>query len=264
MKEVDIMGDYTGQWAILPARVRYDRSLPANAKLIYAEIAAKINECGYCFCYNQHFSDRFGLKPDTVSALIKKLEDAEYIRVDVDKSRVNSDRRRIFLTAKPYDFSEMGGPGKKSDTPAQGIGFKSDTVPEKNPIPIENNNLKTNTPYNPPEGDGAAGKKKTKDRSQPGWKPERFEGFYEFYPVHKNRVAAVRAWDKLRPSDELINTIARALKAQKASDDWQRGIGIPHPATWLNGQRWKDETAPSAAGAAVTAGPEEGDLEEWT
>ena len=82
--------------------------------------------------------------------------------------------------------------------------------------------------------------------------------------MHKNRVAAVRAWDKLRPSDELINTIARALKAQKASDDWQRGIGIPHPSTWLNGQRWKDEIAPSAAGAAVTAGPEEGELEEWT
>ena len=35
--------EFTGQWAILPARVRYDRSLPANAKLIYAEIAAKIN-----------------------------------------------------------------------------------------------------------------------------------------------------------------------------------------------------------------------------
>ena len=52
---------FTGQWAILPARVRYDRTLPANAKLIYAEIAAKINEEGYCFCYNQYFADRFGL-----------------------------------------------------------------------------------------------------------------------------------------------------------------------------------------------------------
>ena len=72
---------FTGQWAILPARVRYDRTLPANAKLIYAEIAAKINEEGYCFCYNQYFADRFGLKPDTVSSLVKRLEDADYIQI---------------------------------------------------------------------------------------------------------------------------------------------------------------------------------------
>ena len=238
------MGDYTGQWAILPARVRYDRELPANAKLIYAEIAAKVNEYGYCYSHNQYFSERFGIKPDTVSALVKKLEEAEYIKVDVDKSRVNHDRRRIYLTAKPYDFSEMGGIGFKSDT---SIGKKSDTVSGKNPRPIENNNLKYNTPYSPPERDGERGAKKARDKSLPQWKPERFEGFYEFYPLHKSRVAAVRAWDKLRPSDELIDTIARALREQKRSEDWQRGIGIPYPSTWLNGQRWRDEIEPTAA-----------------
>ena len=29
-----------GYWAVLPASVRYDETLPPNAKLIYAEIAA--------------------------------------------------------------------------------------------------------------------------------------------------------------------------------------------------------------------------------
>lgn len=244
------MGDYTGQWAILPARVRYDRALPANAKLIYAEIAAKINEEGYCYSHNQYFAERFGLKSDTISSLVKTLEEAGYIKIDVDKSRVNLDRRRIYLTGKPYDFTGEGGIGFKSDT---GIGQKSDTVSDLNPRPIENNNLKYNTPYSPPEGDGASGTKKAKDKSRPQWKPERFEGFYDFYPLHKSRVAAVRAWDKLRPSDELIDTIARALRAQKKSDDWQRGIGIPYPSTWLNGQRWRDEIAPTVR-AADTGG----------
>ena len=104
MIKIDGITNFTGQWAILPARVRYDKQLPANAKLIYAEIAAKINEEGFCFCHNAYFSERLGIKRDTVSTLIKRLEDAEYIRIDVDVSRVNSDRRRIYLTSKPYEW----------------------------------------------------------------------------------------------------------------------------------------------------------------
>lgn len=81
MLKIDGITEFTGQWAILPARVRYDKRLPANAKLIYAEIAAKINEEGFCFCHNAYFSERLGIKRDTVSTLIKRLEDAEYIRI---------------------------------------------------------------------------------------------------------------------------------------------------------------------------------------
>ena len=117
--------DYTGQWAILPAMVRYDKSLPANAKLIYAEIAAKINEDGFCFCHNAWFSERLGIKRDTVSTLVKRLEAADYIRIDVDVARVNKDRRRIYLTGKPYDWGvsdlnrvppKIGGTRFKSET----------------------------------------------------------------------------------------------------------------------------------------------------
>ena len=184
---------FTGQWAILPARVRYDRTLPANAKLIYAEIAAKINEEGYCFCYNQYFADRFGLKTDTVSSLVKRLEEAEYIQVDVCKGRANSDRRRIYLTDKPYHFNVMGG-----------IGFKSGTVSDLNPIPIENNNLKYETPYSPPEGDGAGDKlpeqpqkpkRKRAAKAIPDWEPEMFERFWQAYPRGEDRQGAVREWD---------------------------------------------------------------------
>ena len=76
-----------GQWAILPAAVRYDRKLPANAKLIYAEIAAKINEEGYCFASNRFFAERLGIKEDTVSGLVRRLADAEYIVIDPSKRR---------------------------------------------------------------------------------------------------------------------------------------------------------------------------------
>lgn len=41
--------------------------------------------------------------------------------------------------------------------------------------------------------------------------------------------------------------MARALKRQMASDEWQRGIGIPYASTWLNGRRWTDEDKPLPA-----------------
>ena len=147
-----------GQWAILPAMVRYDRKLPANAKLIYAEIAAKINEDGFCFASNRYFAERLGLKEDTVSGLVSRLADAEYITVDLDAERQNKDKRRIYLTGKPYDFT--GGIGFIS-----GTGKKSGTVSEKNPIPLENNNIIKNNPPKPPKGERRERRKPSGSRS---------------------------------------------------------------------------------------------------
>lgn len=48
------------------------------------------------------------------------------------------------------------------------------------------------------------------------------------------------AWDKLQPSDALINHIARALVKLKATEEWRRGVGIPYVATFLRGARWTD------------------------
>lgn len=224
--------DYVGQWAILPAMVRYDKALPANAKLIYAEIAAKINEDGYCFAHNKYFSERFGIKPDTVSNLVKRLVDAGYIIVDIDGSRLNSDRRRIYLTGKPYDFT--GGIGFKS-----GTGNKSEGVSEINPIPTENRELKYNTPLYPPKGGRREPKRDAK--KEPDWQPERFKAFWAAYPRGESKQAAIAAWDKLHADEGLLDLMAAALKRQLSSPDWQRGIGIPYASTWLNKRRWEDE-----------------------
>ena len=238
-----------GQWAILPAMVRYDPHLPPNAKLIYAEIAAKINEEGYCFAHNRYFAERFKLKEDTVSSLIKRLADNEYIKLDLDTSRGNMDKRRIYLTGKPYDFT-----GKISE---EGIGFKSGTgkisegVSDLNPGLIENSNLKLNTPYSPPEGDGTPKPKKKGRRAdykeRPDFEPDIFDDFWKAYPRGENKQAAIRAWDKLKPDAELRHAMALGLKRQLKSPDWQQGFGIPHASTWINGRRWEDDLNKAAS-----------------
>lgn len=247
--------EFTGQWAILPARVRYDRSLPANAKLIYAEIAAKINEEGFCFCHNAYFSERLGVKRDTVGTLVKRLEDAGYIRVDIDVARGNTDRRRIYLTAKPYEWGVPDlnrVPQKKKGTPK-----KPDTVPDLNRGPIENGDIQDNPPEAPQRG-----RARREPKKEPDWKPERFAAFWSSYPRGESKQAAIAAWDKLRPSDELLVIMAKALKRQMQTEQWQRGIGIPYASTWLNQRRWEDEGGKPVPSWPV--GPAGGELPVWT
>lgn len=56
-------------------------------------------------------------------------------------------------------------------------------------------------------------------------------------------MGAVRAWDRLKPDDALIDTIGRALQTLKASEAWREGYGIPYASTFLNQRRWEDAGA---------------------
>ena len=71
----------------------------------------------------------------------------------------------------------------------------------------------------------------------------RFEDFWKLYPKKKGKESAKKAWEKLNPSDELVETILSAVQKQASSSDWTKDGGqfIPYPATWLNGHRWEDE-----------------------
>lgn len=74
--------------------------------------------------------------------------------------------------------------------------------------------------------------------------PDGFDAFWNSYPRKEGKKAARKAWDKIRPDSVLQMQISNALRSQKECDQWTRDGGqfIPHPATWLNGERWKDET----------------------
>lgn len=117
------------------------------------------------------------------------------------------------------------------------------------PLPCSNHVDNTIPPIVPPEGDGAQKRSKRTARSKatPDWKPDRFAKFWAYYPRGEAKQRAIQAWDRLRPSDELIDTMAAALQCQKQRKDWLEGIGIPYASTWLNGRRWEDEIRESVA-----------------
>lgn len=77
-------------YAVIPANVRYDKSLIPNAKLLYGEITALCNEKGYCWATNDYFSQIYSVSKRTIQTWIKSLSDAGYISLEfVNTNDVN-------------------------------------------------------------------------------------------------------------------------------------------------------------------------------
>lgn len=76
-----------GYYAIIPATVRYDDQIPANAKLLYGEILALLNADGICFASNQYFAELYGVTVKSISRLISALEDAGYISLEIERNK---------------------------------------------------------------------------------------------------------------------------------------------------------------------------------
>lgn len=217
---------------MLPAKVRYDESLRPNAKLLYAEITALADMTGYCWASNEYLAQLFGIAPRTVSDLIGTLQQRGYIAVEVVRDERNAVIERKIHVDRPM-ASEQPPIAKNGYTPVAENGV---TPIAKNGYKNNINNI-NNIPPIVPQG----GRRKREPKKAPEWKPERFAAFWDSYPRGESKQAAITAWDKLQPDDELLVTMAKALKRQMQTELWRRGIGIPYASTWLNQRRWEDK-----------------------
>ena len=88
----------------------------------------------------------------------------------------------------------------------------------------------------------------TKERKETKQKKESeeapfFQEFWNIYPRKEAKVNARKAFKRINPSEEEFKIILSALEKKIKSHDWKKEDGhfIPHPASWLNGERWLDE-----------------------
>ena len=238
-------------WAVLPASVRYDPELPPNAKLLYAELSALADATGYCFASNEYFAGNFELNVKSIQRLLKALADRGYIIVDVVRDAETNAvlERKIFVGINPAGCFVPPSPQNCGDPSPQKSG---DPSPQN--CGVEQLNNINNNPPTPQGGKGV--RRRKEPRAAPDWKPDRFDGLWKFYPQQgrKNKQGAMDAWDKLRPDDELIARIGRALVKLKATEEWRRGIGIPYVATFLRNARWVDADELDASDGAPGGG----------
>lgn len=67
-------------WAVLPAKVRYDKRLSASEKVLFTELSAMTNVKGYSYATNRYFATLYDVSVSTVSRWISNLEKCNHIK----------------------------------------------------------------------------------------------------------------------------------------------------------------------------------------
>ena len=125
-------------YAVVPADVRYDKSLPDKAKLLYGEITALSNQQGYCWAENEHFEELYDVNERTVRRWINALVGKGYIRRELEYAADGKTikRRRLIinrgLQERVDDCHEMSPPGGKNVPTPGGKNVPTQLINNKN------------------------------------------------------------------------------------------------------------------------------------
>lgn len=194
-------------------------------KLVLIKLADNASDIGECWPSYQHIADQCEIDRSTVRKHIKQLEAQGFLRIENREGPKGNSTNLYFLN--------LWAVGQKS-TP---VGPESTGVgpqPTGGVGPESTRTSHSSEPINEPKSMGTDSM-------------EGFDQFWKLYPKKKSRKDAAKAWAKLKPNDELRQTLITALGSHCASEDWAKDGGryIPNAATWLNGERWHDELAPA-------------------
>ena len=114
---------------------------------------------------------------------------------------------------------------------------------KKDPEPISHSTLKEKTAAQVPDKNKSPRANLRKYTYAPD---PRFEKFWALYPNKTLKGHAEKAWNKLKPTDELFMAILAKVAEASLTDKWTKdgGTFIPNPAKWLHGRGWLDDFMP--------------------
>ena len=254
-------------FAIIPSDVRYDDSIPANAKLLYGEISALIGTDGYCFASNEYFADLYKVAHETIARLLTKLETAGHIKRVIEKDSAGQVlSRRIYLRVS---LPDGWGIDEKINTP---IDEKINTSRQKNQVGIDKKVKYNNTSITDKEKDkkeSRSGSKKVKSEpltdeemkaavvdaigrlAQPDWSAAVKNDLYRWVMALYDPDRVVKKAHPVRSKMSIDGTFR---KLQLSGTDPQVMIGML--CTAIEGG-WQGVQVPSKSIAAVARQPQE-------
>lgn len=130
-------------YSVIPARVRDDRNLRPNAKLLYGELSALAQAEGYCWASNAYLAELFDLSPKTVESLLRQLRDRRHIQIEVERDPDTNEvlRRKIWICGPPGSSvppplkNEGRSPQNRGDPPLKNEGENNINIILKNNKP---------------------------------------------------------------------------------------------------------------------------------
>lgn len=210
-------------FAIIPEWVAYS-PVSANAIRVYIVLARHTNSDHTCFPSRRTIADKAYLSLSGVDRAIKELVAINALTVEKRFSH-NHDRTSNLYTLIYRGVSSpvtRGGVTGEEGSSHHRLGVASDLIQEREP---SNENKRTRA------------KKKDTTSTQVD---EEFDRFWAIYPRRIGKGAARKAWTTAITTTT-PDTIIAGLQRYAPTRTGQDPQYTPHPATWLNQQRWEDE-----------------------
>lgn len=93
-----------GYYAIIPAKVFFNKDLNSNEKILYGLVSLLLNEKGYCTATNSYLGEALNVSPRTVSRWISKINKLDFFKVFFLKSKTGEIlERRIYIKNTPIE-----------------------------------------------------------------------------------------------------------------------------------------------------------------
>jgi hypothetical protein len=173
-------------YGIIPATVRYDKELTANAKLLYSEFTALSQEKGYCFASNSYFAELYGVSKETISRWISLLSNKNYIRIEYTYKNGTKeiDKRLIYINDVPIIETQNKVLTKSSIPPCENNQYPLDENVKGNITRVNNTSLKKE---NTKEKSAASGKQSADPSAVVLSIKEAADKVYAAYPCKKGK-----------------------------------------------------------------------------
>lgn len=202
-------------YAIIPANVRYDNELTANAKLLYGEITALCNSKGFCWATNEYFANLYGVSRTSISNWINALIKKGYITRELIYKEGSKEVLNRYLRIFEGVPKEIGIPPQENfNTPPQ-ENFKDNNTLFNNTINNTNNNICS------PSGEC-------------GIATQQVEEIWLLYPNKKGKATAIKKIPKLIKEhgyEKIKKCVERYALECKGKDKQY----IKHGSTFFNG-----------------------------
>lgn len=241
---------------------------------LYLMSNSKVNTLGaYVFPMTMSTLE-LGYNRETVKKLLDHFVEAGKIMYDETTNEVfllnwpkrNWNKKTATLRALKKDFGALKSPVLRETVALLFNDFYSEKAQEQSGTNGNNEEQKGTNGNNEDIFDGRKenrekrieNREKEKEKEDAGTvfdAAAAFEIFYKAYPNKKNVKTARTRWEKMKVTPELYREIMEGLERAKNSQEWGKdgGAYIPHPATWLNGEGWKNEYKPLRQAAAPKA-----------
>jgi hypothetical protein len=201
------------------ARAIEEHKVTGNDRLILIALADHADADGYCYPKQATLADRLGIGLRTVVRSVQRLEELGLIQV-TKREDVRSGNAYLLYPEWP---SARVTRAKVTRVTAVALVNVPTVALQESPIepPVERDARATTMVA-----------------------PSEFLVFWDKYPRKVGKPAAARAWTAAMKRGDDAFAILRALETHMPSMLGNDMEFIPHPATWLNQERYKDQPEP--------------------